>query len=67
MAADTPISMGTVYATDETEKAIRVVSDDYGFIWIPKSQIHADSEVWKAWQTGELVVNAWFAEKNGYS
>lgn len=33
--------------------------------WVPQSQIHDDSEVWKPGQTGRLVVNEWWAEKKG--
>lgn len=33
--------------------------------WIPKSQIDDDSEVWKPGQEGELIISAWFAEKEG--
>lgn len=32
-------------------------------IWIPQSQIHDDSEVWKEGDTGELVIPMWLAEK----
>lgn len=33
--------------------------------WIPQSQIDDDSEVWKEGDTGDLVIKAWFAEKEG--
>lgn len=33
--------------------------------WVPKSVIHDDSEVWKAGQSGKLVVLHWWADKNG--
>jgi hypothetical protein len=32
-------------------------------LWIPKSQIHDDSEVYADEQTGVLVITAWLAEK----
>lgn len=35
--------------------------------WIPKSQIHDDSEVWRAGQSGKLVITGWFADKEGLS
>jgi hypothetical protein len=31
--------------------------------WIPQSQIHEDSEVWKAGDEGELVIPEWLAIK----
>jgi hypothetical protein len=34
-------------------------------IWIPKSVIHDDSEVYKEGAEGKLVVARWFAEKEG--
>lgn len=59
--------LGDCQVIRETEKAILVVLEDDGEreIWIPKTQIHDDSEVWKEGQTGELIVKAWFAEKEG--
>lgn len=34
--------------------------------WIPHSQIHNDSEVYKPGTTGVLIVSDWFAEKKGW-
>jgi len=49
----------------ETEKAI-LVTDNAGFEeWIPKSQIHDDSEVYKEGTSGDLVVKTWMAKKLG--
>ena len=33
--------------------------------WIPQSQISDDSEVWREGDTGDLVIKAWWAEKEG--
>ena len=49
----------------ETDKAI-LVDVEGEEVWIPKSQVHDDSEVWKADQEGELVVSSWFARKRGW-
>jgi hypothetical protein len=51
-----------------TDKALRVKSDffDSGVEWIPKSQIHDDSEVYKEGTDGTLIVTAWFAEQRGW-
>jgi len=49
----------------ETKLALLVVLDTGEEIWIPKSQIHADSEVYKKDTEGTLVVSEWFATKEG--
>lgn len=50
-----------------TDKAILVRADEFDEpVWIPQSQVHEDSEVWKLGQTGDLVVTEWFAEKQGW-
>ncbi len=51
----------------ETERAILV--EVYGNVtnqmWVPKSVIHDDSEVYKAGTDGQLIVKLWWAEKEG--
>ncbi len=48
----------------ESEKAILCVVDGEEY-WIPKSQIHDDSEVYEDGTEGTLVVSEWIArEKN---
>jgi hypothetical protein len=65
------VSKGTVsfedaYSIQETEKALCVDCPDFHHpLWIPKSQIHDDSEVWKNGQDGTLVITEWFAEERG--
>ena len=53
----------------ETERAILVESDNIenedGQLWVPKSQVHDDSEIWTKGENGRLTVNMWFAEQNG--
>jgi len=51
----------------QTDKAVLIDIEDHGETWIPQSQIHDDSEVWKSGQDGEVVVTLWFAEKRGWS
>jgi hypothetical protein len=34
-------------------------------IWIPKSQIHDDSEVYKPWTEGKLIIPEWLATAKG--
>ncbi len=47
-----------------TDKALCVVVEGEE-VWIPKSAIHDDSEVWKEGQDGTLVIPLWLAEAKG--
>lgn len=53
-------------ATRETGKALLIEIEGVEF-WVPKSVIHDDSEVFDADDnaTGALVVQEWWAEKQG--
>lgn len=59
-----------VFVYRETDKAILVKDGDDGpngfSEWIPKSQIHDDSDLWKEGQDGDLVVKSWLAEQKGW-
>ena len=64
--------MGKARLVRETEKAILVKLEDGTEKWIPKSQVHEDSEVFGRYKTmagggveGKLVVTKYWAEKNG--
>lgn len=60
------VDLGTAEAKRDTGKALLISVDDLGRdIWVPHSQIHADSEVFDASENavGHLVVTQWFAEK----
>lgn len=48
-----------------TKKALLVVCAD-GEVWIPKSVIHDDSEVYEEGHAGKLVVKRWWAEQRGW-
>lgn len=54
-----------VTAIRESPKALLVRLSGGAEIWVPKSVIHDDSEVYKAGTNGTLVVARWFAEKEG--
>ena len=49
----------------ETDKAILVQVDGEN-CWVPKGQVHDDSEVYAENHVGKLVVTAWFARKVGW-
>ena len=58
---------GEVTVVRESEKALLVDYEGEEF-WVPKSQIHADSEIYSSRQVGEtgnLVLPYWLAEKKG--
>lgn len=62
------VNLGQAQAIAGTEKALRVqLESEDEPRWIPRSQIHDDSEVYddKDNATGDLVVKRWFAEKEG--
>jgi hypothetical protein len=61
-----------VRAIRGTDRALLVRGDFFdnytgtGEQWIPKSQIHDDSEVYEVDHEGKLVVKKWLAEKEGW-
>lgn len=61
---DDTITIEKATCTAETSKAILVAFDDR-VLWIPKSVVHDNSEVWAQDTTGDLVVARWWAEKEG--
>ena len=51
----------------ESDKAIRVTSPNLDSPeWIPKTQVHDDSEVWQDGHFGDLVVTEWIAQQKGW-
>jgi hypothetical protein len=54
-------------AIRETEKALLVELEDGEEVWIPKSVIDDDSEVFGVGDEGKLVVEGWFAVKQGWT
>ena len=60
----TDISLGPAVCIMESKQAIRVKTDEHGTMWIPKSQISDDSEVYSLGDQGNLVVSEWWAELN---
>ncbi len=60
-----PESLGDGHVIRETELAILVDLEEHGETWIPKSVIHDDSSAYQAGDDGEVIVQAWWAEKEG--
>ena len=51
----------------ETDLAIHVTDGTEDFdMWVPKSVIHDDSEVYQKGDSGSLVVKGGWAQKNGF-
>lgn len=60
--------VGTAGVSWETPDAVLFAIDGVGAVWVPKSAVHDNSEVWKRGQEpGALVVKPWFAKKKGWS
>jgi hypothetical protein len=64
---DEPYSYAhTVSCVRETDRALLIHPDEGGDFWVPKSVVHDDSEVYEEGHEGVLVVQQWFAEKEGW-
>jgi hypothetical protein len=62
------VGAGKVIRESDSGLALLVELEDLGDrVWIPKSVLHDDSEVFDNADnaTGKVVVKQWFAEKNG--
>lgn len=51
-----------VIVLEERDEALKVQIDGQE-VWLPKSQIHSDSEVYKADTEGMLIISEWIAEQ----
>jgi hypothetical protein len=58
------VSFDDVEALVDTGDALLCVIEG-NEVWIPSSQIHADSEVFEKGQVGKLVVTEWIAMQKG--
>lgn len=70
---DDKFDLGPGTCTVERDKAICVELDPDSpavdgnvEVWLPKSVVHDDSEVWEYGQEGEVYVQRWFARKQGW-
>lgn len=65
MKDDDIVEIPGVKCVAQTPQALKIVEDD-GFFWVPKSVVHDDSEVYRPDnEEGVLVVQRWWAEKEG--
>lgn len=60
-----PVRLNDVRCIRETDKALLVLVEGVEE-WIPKSQVHDDSEVFREGDEGTLVVSAWIAGERGW-
>lgn len=59
---DTNVLLLGVECLRDTNSAILVFFNGEEH-WIPQSQIHEDSEVWKRGDKGKLIITKWIAKK----
>jgi len=59
-------TMYEVVCVGETDNALRVEFDGEQ-VWVPKSVVDDDSEVFERGHTGNLVVAEWWADKHGWT
>lgn len=64
MKARNTVRIPDVEVVRATEDALLVLVEGEE-VWIPKSQIDDDSEVWREGQEGALVIPEWLAEAKG--
>jgi hypothetical protein len=61
------VSLGTARCHYATPLALKVFLNDlHRVIWVPRSVIHDDSEVWQLGDSGDLCVHQWWAEESGF-
>ena len=63
-----PESLGHGKVVKSSDKALQIELTDLGETrWVPRSMIHDNSEVYDdgANKEGDIVVNQWWAEKEG--
>lgn len=66
-----PVYFDGCFAKRETDKALLILIPDIDTeaVWVPKSQIHDDSEVFDAGENrrGTLAVTDWLADQKGWT
>jgi len=59
---DKNVTIPGALVTRETDKAL-LVEVEGEQLWIPKSQVHDDSDVYQDGDHGDLVISRWIAEQ----
>lgn len=57
-----PREFDGVTITKATDRAILADFGDAVY-WIPQSQVHDDSDIWREGESGKLVITDWYADK----
>ena len=58
------LAIDNAYCKAESEAAVLVTIEGEDF-WIPKSQLHDDSEVYRKGDSGTLIITKWIAKQKG--
>jgi hypothetical protein len=61
VSKDETVEFEGVEITAVSPLAVRCIIEGKAH-WIPQSQIHDDSEIWKLGDKGKLVITRWMAE-----
>jgi hypothetical protein len=61
------VSLGLGRCDVQRPRALRVTFADRTVRWLPQSVVHADSEVYAEGHVGNVVVEEWWADKEGLS
>jgi len=56
-----------VFVEKDTGKALLINFGNDEKEWVPSSQIHDDSEVYRDGDHGKLVITRWIAEQKGWA
>jgi len=67
MESAEPCEIGNGKCTRCTKLAILVVMSNGDEVWMPRSVIHDNSEVYDDGHDGKIIVHEWWAEERGYA
>lgn len=65
MAFDDATDLGDSECIQQTERAVLCLTEAGDEVWIPKTCLHDDSEVYEKGHKGKLIVKAWWAAREG--
>ena len=63
-----PFTIENAECMREKPKALEIWAPKFqkAAFWVPKSQVHDDSEVYKEGDRGTLIISGWLAEQKGW-